>query len=112
MLRLLLSWLLFLPLVLALALPSAAAEASHHGDVSCPIQPEPSVELLSSLDVDIAMDAGQDDSSSGCVTSCVNLSGGDSPDTGLLPPSSEALRAPVVAWLSTSPGRLERPPRV
>lgn len=108
MLRLLLSWLL----VLALALPSAAAEVSHHGDVSCPIQPEPSVELLSLLDVDIAMDAGQDDSSSGCVTSCVNLSGGASPDTGLLPPSSEALRASVVTWLSTSPGRLERPPRV
>ena len=111
--RLLISWLLCLPLAFAMVSGPAAAVDGPGADASCPIQHEPSVELLSTLDVPLVPDDMHDDSSgTGCVTSCVNLSAGASPNPGLLPPSSEALHAPVAVWLSTSPERLERPPRV
>jgi hypothetical protein len=113
MLRLLVSWLLCLPLAFALALPSAAVTHDLRLGDSCPIPSEPSGERLATLDVDILVDEAQDDfGGTGCVTSCVNLAGCVSPGTGLLPPSSEALQAPAAVWLSTAPERLERPPRV
>ncbi|MBD3895841.1 hypothetical protein IEI94_08270 [Halomonas sp. ML-15] len=113
MLRHLLYWLLCLPLVLAMTLPSAAAGERLHGEESCPFHGEPSMELLSSLDIAIGVELSEEESSgTGCVSPCVNLAGWVSPTSGWLPPSSEALHAPDAAWLSTSPGRLERPPRV
>ncbi|MGJ7458835.1 hypothetical protein [Halomonas sp. RA08-2] len=113
MLRLLVSWLLCLPLAFAITLAPAAATEGHSHDGSCPIEADPSVELLSTLDVDRVVGEAQDDASgSGCVTSCVNLAGSASPGSPMFLPSSAVLQVATDGWLSTSPERLERPPRV
>ncbi|MGJ7462543.1 hypothetical protein ACR80S_15715 [Halomonas sp. MA07-2] len=108
-LRLLVPWLLCLSLAFAISLAPVAAD-DHPRDVSCPIQAELSIEML---DFGSVLDQAQvEDGSNGCVISCVNLADCASSGSTLPPLSSAVLVVAATAWMSTSPERLERPPRV
>jgi len=109
-LRLLVSWLLCLSLAFAISLAPVAAADDHSRDVSCPIQAELSIEMLEFGSV---LDQAQvEDGSNGCVTSCLNLADCVSSGSTLPPLSSAVLVVAATAWMSISPERLQRPPRV